>query len=297
MGDLTLHDDPALKTATANLAERLARRRFLGEYDDHDRAHEAATAMVERLGERLRLVRVHLDGVERGHVWLVDDGGDVSLLDLTLDDHTLAAGVRELLLARAAAEDARRLTAAVAPGDPVLEAFAFGGGFEVAAYQMRLPVDDRLPDEPELVLRPMDASEYDAYMARSTEDYIEARTKAGESPERAREVSETQMASMLPDGPATVDHHFFVGEVDGERVGTLWIGTERPMAFVYDIVIDEHRRREGHGARLMRAGALFARDHGTHAFGLNVFGYNHGAKALYDRLGFHVVEEFVTRTL
>lgn len=297
MGDLTLHDDPDHAAASHGLVEHLVRRRFLVEYDDRDRAVEAAQANVARLGERLRLVRVRLDGVERGHAWLVTGGDELTLIDLALDDHVLAAGVRDLLVERARAEGLRRLAVTVVPGDPVLEAFAFGGGFVVAAYQMRLPLDDRLPAEPVLVLRPMTEAEHTAFMAVGTEDYIAARVKSGESPEQARKVSEEQMAEMLPDGADTVDHHFFVGEVDGERVGVLWVGTERPMAFVYDVIVDEHRRREGHGAALMRAGALFSRDHGSHALGLNVFGYNHGAKALYDRLGFHTVEEFAAREL
>lgn len=297
MGDLTLHDDPAPDSAQVGLVEHLVHRRFLGEYDDHGRALAAAEALVARLGERLRLVRVRVDEVERGHAWLLADGDDLVVLDLVLDDHTLAGDVRDLVVGRAVADGCRRLAVGVSPGDPVLGAFTFGGGFEVAAFQMRLPLDERLPSEPALVLVPMDEAVHTPYMARGNEEYAEARAKAGESPERAREVAEQQMAAMLPDGLDTTDHHFFVGEVGGERVGTLWIGTERPMAFVYDVVVDEARRREGHGAALMRAGALFAREHGSHALGLNVFGYNHGAKALYDRLGYLVVEEFATRTL
>ncbi|CAN5589542.1 hypothetical protein BH11ACT8_BH11ACT8_25910 [soil metagenome] len=297
MGDLTLHDDPAHDSAMGGLVQRLVHHRFFGEYDDHDRAVVAAQQMLERTADRLTLVRVHLDGVERGHVWLRADGDDVGVLDLTLDDHTLAPGVRDLLVERATTAGRTRLTVGVVPGDPVLGAFATGGGFDVAAYQMRLPLDDRIPAEDALVLVPMDENTFAPYMARGNEEYAEARAKAGESPERAREVAETQTAELLPDGLATAGHHFFVGEVDGERVGTLWLGTERPMAFVYDVVVDEARRREGHGAGLMRAGAVYAREQGAHALGLNVFGYNHGAKALYDRLGYSVVEEYAARTL
>ncbi|MDT1888860.1 GNAT family N-acetyltransferase, partial [Acinetobacter baumannii] len=71
---------------------------------------------------------------------------------------------------------------------------------------------------------------------------------SGESIEQAREVAEQQMADLLPDGLATEHQDFFVGTVDGEPVGTLWVGTERPMAFVYDVVVDEAHRRRGYGA-------------------------------------------------
>ena len=47
----------------------------------------------------------------------------------------------------------------------------------------------------------------------------------------------------------------------------------------------------------MRLGALWARDRGSHALGLNVFGYNDAARALYERLGYAVTEEFVALEL
>lgn len=152
-----------------------------------------------------------------------------------------------------------------------------------AAEALVAPLDDRLPPEPAL--------------ARSNEEYVEAPTLAGESGEQARRIAEQQVAELLPDGLDTAQHHFFVGQIEGQSVGTPWIGTERPMAFVYDVVVDEARRREGHGAALMRAGALLTRDHGSHALGLNVFGCSRAAKTLYDRLGYTVVEEFATRAL
>ena len=69
------------------------------------------------------------------------------------------------------------------------------------------------------------------------------------------------------------------------------------MAFVYDVAVDEAQRRRGYGGGLMRAGAVWARQQGSPALGLNVFGYNHGARALYDALGYDVVETFVAKVL
>ncbi len=43
------------------------------------------------------------------------------------------------------------------------------------------------------------------------------------------------------------------------------------MAFVYDIVVREDQRRRGYGAAIMNAGALWCREHGHFALGLNVF--------------------------
>ena len=296
---LELRLDPDPDASVEALVRGVTHRRFLGEYADAERAAAAGRAWAERVLPRARLLQVRdsADVRERGRVWLVAEGDDLGVLALTLDDHRLAPDVRELVLDLARVEGFRRLTVGVAPGDPALVGFVHGRHFEVAAFQMRLDLDHALPDETTVQLVPMAASTHDAYLAQGVREYAQAREKAGETQERAQEAAQEQMAALLPDGLATADHHFFVGMVDGERVGTLWLGTERPMAFVYDVVVDEDQRRRGYGAGLMRAGAAWSRARGAHALGLNVFGYNHGAKTLYDRLGYHVVEEFAAHTI
>ena len=67
--------------------------------------------------------------------------------------------------------------------------------------------------------------------------------------------------------------------------------------FVYDVVVEEAHRGRGYGSGLMRAGALWAQQRGAHAIGLNVFGHNHRARTVYDRLGYLVTENIVARAL
>ncbi|WP_340538781.1 GNAT family N-acetyltransferase [Nocardioides sp. GXZ039] len=296
MSDLSLHLVPDADTTA--LIERMRYRRYLGEYADPDLAHAAATAYVERVGPRTRGYEIR-DGAGSGVAWLwwSEDGPDRAVLDLRLDHAEDAARVRELAVELARSEGAGRLTIGVTAGDLVAEAFVVGGGFEVAATQMRLDLDHALPEEDAVVLAGMDHAAYDAWVVDQVATYAEERAQSGESPERAREVSEQQFADLLPDGLETEHHHFFVGRVGEDVVGTLWIGTERPMAFVYDVAVDPAHRRKGYGAGLMRAGALWSRERGAHALGLNVFGHNHGARALYDRLGYLVVETYLGRRL
>ena len=66
------------------------------------------------------------------------------------------------------------------------------------------------------------------------------------------------------------------------------------MAFVYDVEVDESQRRKGYGAAIMNAGALWCRDQGHPVLGLNVFAHNPGARALYDRLGYQVTQDYRT---
>jgi len=117
---------------------------------------------------------------------------------------------------------------------------------------------------------------------------------AGLSREGADEQSRTQSAQLIPDGVNSVGQEFFTAWVGEERVGHLWLSTERPMAFVYDIVVLEEQRRKGYGAAVMNAGAVWSREHGHFALGLNVFAHNPGARALYDRLGYVVTVDYRT---
>jgi GNAT superfamily N-acetyltransferase len=297
--DLRLAPEPDGPPADADdvdlLVDRLARRRYAHEYADPGAARSAAERMLERVGDSGRLLAVRSGAAVVGRVLWVAHGEDRSVADVVLDDLSLAPALRGLLVDRARADGAARLTVTVSTGDPVAAALVEGAGFEVAATQMLLPLrpDDDLSPASDVRLDPMDEAEHAAWLAGEVEAYAAERVASGESPAQAAEHSRRQHAELLPDGLTTAHHHFFVARVDGVRVGTLWIGTERPMAFVYDVVVDEAHRRRGHGAGLMRAGARWARERGHHALGLNVFGHNHGARALYDRLGYQVTEQFL----
>jgi len=103
--------------------------------------------------------------------------------------------------------------------------------------------------------------------------------------------SRASFDAALPDGLATYGHVLLVAvdPDDGQRVGVLWFGpsTDDPaMAWVYDITVDEERRRQGWGRAIMRAFEGEARAHGFVRAGLNVYGDNHVARRLYESLGY-----------
>ena len=50
------------------------------------------------------------------------------------------------------------------------------------------------------------------------------------------------------------------------------------------------QRRRGYGREILDAGALAARDLGAEVLGLNVFGHNDVARALYERAGYVTTE-------
>lgn len=306
MGDLSLRTDADPVAKLDALVATMTAQRFLAQWRDDALAGAAARTWADRIAPRVRHVEVceadpgtgHLDGHVGGcgDLWLVRNDDELSVLALRLDDPALATEVRDLVAELAREEGCRRLSIGVVPGESGSETFA-GDGFEVAADQMCLDLDGDLSADTVVALVPMGEDDYALWEADEVETYALAREKAGEPRETALRIATEQHAELLSDGLATAHHHFFVGRVDGEEVGTLWIGTERPMAFVYDVTIHETQRRRGYGAGLMRAGALWAQAQGAPAVGLNVFGYNRGAKALYDRLGYRVVESYRTLTL
>jgi len=86
----------------------------------------------------------------------------------------------------------------------------------------------------------------------------------------------------------------------GEPVGVLWVGPHPRKAgagWVWDVEIDEAHRGRGHGRAAMLAAEEIARSEGWAELGLNVFGPNRRAKALYDSLGYEVVSTSMTKPL
>lgn len=143
-----------------------------------------------------------------------------------------------------------------------------------------------------VTLRAMDAASFAAFQAWSTPAYAASNVKSGrwtaaEAPARAR----AQVAQLLPQGLETPNHHFFdVLDTQGAAVGVLWFALNPelagPQAWVYEILIEPPYRGQGLGRATMQAFEAEARRLGATSLGLNVFGYNETAQALYRSLGF-----------
>jgi ribosomal protein S18 acetylase RimI-like enzyme len=141
-------------------------------------------------------------------------------------------------------------------------------------------------------LRPMAPEEYGRWRGPAVTDYAQAWVDSGIlTLDEATKRADKQFAELLPDGLETQDHAFFT-PVDGdEPVGMLWVHFEdggEQRAFIYDIQVWERLRRRGYGRAIIEALIDEARRRGARSIGLNVFGSNPGAKALYEETGFQV---------
>ena len=116
----------------------------------------------------------------------------------------------------------------------------------------------------------------------------DGRWTLAESIEKSKEAH----AALLPEGVLTPGQ-FFVHLRDrdsDERVGMLWWAEAdkagRREAYVYNVTIDEAARRRGYARAAFVELERVAREGGVQQLGLHVFGHNHGARRLYESLGF-----------
>jgi RimJ/RimL family protein N-acetyltransferase len=149
---------------------------------------------------------------------------------------------------------------------------------------------------------PLTEPEYESFLAQSIEEYADDHTRSGRwRPEEALEASRAEYARLLPEGLSTPDHFLrsIVDAGSGEPVGIIWYWLNRghKRVFLYDIRIDEPYRRRGHAIQAMQLLENKAQELGADAIGLHVFGHNHAARALYEKLGYDISNLIMTKQL
>jgi ribosomal protein S18 acetylase RimI-like enzyme len=246
--------------------------------------------------EGTEVLAVDAGGRRAGTFFLMPMGDAVHLGDLQLVDPTDAPAVRGLLVERLRGRGVETLGLGVTTGDPAGEAFVDGARVDLVATQMQLDLATAPAprDPPRVVLRWMTADEIAAYFSDAVETFADETMAADPSLTReaalvnAREVHER----ILPQGVDTPGHDFLVAldAATGRRIGITWLFHQERAAFVYDVEVDAAERGKGYGRALMDAAAERLRGLGMEVLGLNVFGHNHVAHALYDALGYRVVD-------
>lgn len=153
-------------------------------------------------------------------------------------------------------------------------------------------------------LQPMNETEYQEFLDSAVADYAQDHVKAGQwNAEEALQASRQEFQALLPDGVSSQNQYLFtiVDEQTGTKVGMLWFAaTERGgerVAFVYDVIIDEQFRRHGYGEQAFLAMETKVRDLGIKRIGLHVFGHNHAARAMYEKLGYVITNVNMSKSL
>jgi len=154
-----------------------------------------------------------------------------------------------------------------------------------------------------VTLRPMTDDEFVEFVAASQAGFVEQMVEmAGTDREAALARADAEYRSLLPQGSATPGHEFrLAADEHGDVVGHLWVGLKDGpgpvIAWVYDVEVAETRRGRGHGRAIMEAAEDLAREMGASSLGLNVFGGNAVARALYDKLGYVVTSQQMSKPL
>jgi ribosomal protein S18 acetylase RimI-like enzyme len=183
--------------------------------------------------------------------------------------------------------------------DPVLSAAIEGRGLRVGGTQMLLDLSLPVETPPRVTLRPMTTDEFGVYRAHLVTAYADDIFELGGFADLAAALvaSEQATATLLPEGVDTSGQHLWLAHDGDTAVGVLWIAVDGPKAFIYDIEVHADQRRRGYGREIIDAGALAARDLGAERLGLNVFGHNDVARALYERAGYVTTERSYRITL
>jgi ribosomal protein S18 acetylase RimI-like enzyme len=143
-------------------------------------------------------------------------------------------------------------------------------------------------------LEPMTDADYSAFAAAAEDDYAKQIAESGSmSWEAAVEKSAADFAVQLPRGLQSPDQHLYTAFAADTAVGVFWLRVETTAelrkAFINDIAVYEAFRRQGYGRAIMLAGEDAARSLGATVIGLNVWGGNVGARALYEQIGYETL--------
>jgi len=153
-------------------------------------------------------------------------------------------------------------------------------------------------------LVPMNESDFHTYLTSSIADYAQEHVKAGNwSAEEAQQKAEEEFQQLVPDGLASKNQYFFTIEDETlpAKVGILWFAVRdqggQPSAFVYDVEIFAEFRRRGYGMQAFQALESYVRNLGLTTISLHVFGHNHAARAMYEKLGYITTNVSMSKTL
>ncbi|NHN56757.1 GNAT family N-acetyltransferase [Calidifontibacter sp. DB0510] len=165
---------------------------------------------------------------------------------------------------------------------------------ELVSTNMTLEVSSSAASSGGVALRPMTAERYAEWSAGMIEHYAGSIFGTGRYPNRAAAQADAQRqtADLLPDGVATEGMLLWTAHEGEQEVGVLWIQQRPARGFIYDIEVNASLRGGGYGTQMLRLGAAEMAARGVNLLSLNVFGTNPRARALYEREGYAVIQEF-----
>lgn len=138
----------------------------------------------------------------------------------------------------------------------------------------------------------MTDDEFATLKAQMYADYPEERAKAaggGVVTQDEIEAGKRQIDELMAEGIHSKEHHYWkIVAPEVGPVGDLWVMVDdaKHRAFIYFIGTDAAYRGHGYGQQAMEALEATLRPLGVTQIALNVWGDNHVARRLYERVGY-----------
>ena len=252
-------------------------------------ARAAAETAVDALLQGSELHLIGIAGREQGWCWIGPRGRDLGVRDLDLTSLAVAE-VRDWLCEHARDSGLVGMRASARPELPVSGALVDDPRFSVFSTNMR-PVADRgaahtraAGADVEAGVRRLRLVALHGGVHRGSD----RRRRASRRGAPGRRGADGEAAAR---GPATPEQHLFVAVLDGAEAGAALAvdGLRGALRLRRRDPRGAPRARPRPGADGRRGGLV--RGDGAPALGLNVFGHNARARALYDSLGYRVVED------
>jgi len=157
-----------------------------------------------------------------------------------------------------------------------------------------------------VLLSPMSETQFQAYLATAVQEYAQGHLKSGDcEPEDALALAQKDYRELLPGGLQTKNHFLFSIYDDAiditECIGMVWFAVKDQRAvkttFIYDFNIREDLRGKGYGRKTLEKVEELIQQMGIGKVSLHVFGYNHAARRLYEKMGYQITGIGMTKTL
>lgn len=153
-------------------------------------------------------------------------------------------------------------------------------------------------------LSEMPRERFSTYRDNLVREYARDKVRAGVwSPDEAPRKAAADTDGLLPDGTDTKAHYLYLlrDPATGDEVGVVWIavldaGPVRTV-WIYDLEVYEEFRRRGYATQALQAVEQRAAELRADSVGLQVFGHNPGARALYEKAGYEITSALMAKRL
>ncbi len=155
-----------------------------------------------------------------------------------------------------------------------------------------------------VVLEKMTKQDFESYIENAVKEYAKEKVTAGTwIEEEALKLSKEAFDRLLPDGVATANQYLYsLVDTDANvSIGYIWFQLFEKLsgreAFIFDFIIHDRFRGKGYGTQSMNALEREAHTLDIHKISLHVFGHNHTAIGLYNKMGYVTTDLHMSKVI